>query len=380
MDVPGLASAVRAMKPTQVVFRTDASLEMGTGHVMRCLTLANALREEEYECYFICREHPGNLIEFIRSQRHHAYPLACPAASVNNGSEGEGAALAHAAWLGTSQLEDAAACQAILKKIKPQWLVVDHYALDSFWEQALKPHYERLMVIDDLADRSHQCDLLLDQTFGRQAEDYAPWVPAVCKVLCGAHYALLRPEFAELRPYSLQRRRSAELKHILVTMGGVDRDNATGLILEALDMTNLPAGCQITVVMGGTAPWLDNVRQHAATISYPTIVIAAVSDMARLMADSDLAIGAAGATSWERCCLGLPTVMVVLADNQRQVAHGLVLAGAVDLISSTDQITAKLPKVLQALIQSENGLAAMSRAAAQVTNGLGARAVIRHLE
>lgn len=380
MDVPGMASAVGTMKPRQVVFRADASLDMGTGHIMRCLTLANALREKDYECHFICRKHPGDLIEFIRTQGHYAHPLTYSPTTGSSHSKDEGAALAHAAWLGASQLEDAAVCQVMLEGIKPQWLVVDHYALDSRWEQALKPHYERLMVIDDLVDRSHQCDMLLDQTFGRQAEDYASWVPADCKVLCGSHYALLRPEFAEWRPYSLQRRYSPELKHILVTMGGVDRDNASGNILEALDRTNLPAGCQITVVMGTTAPWLETVRQQAATISHPTTVLAGVGNMARLMADSDLAIGAAGATSWERCCLGLPAIMVVLAENQRQVALGLESAAAVKVLPSADQINAELPGVLQAYIQSENGAAAMSAAAAQVTDGLGVQAVIRHME
>lgn len=380
MDVPGMASAVGTMTSRQVVFRADASLDMGTGHIMRCLTLANALREKGYECHFICREHPGNLIEFIRAQGHHVYPLACSPLPIHSSSEDEGTTLIHAAWLGTPQLEDAAACQEILKKIKPQWLVVDHYALDSRWEQPLKPYYERLMVIDDLADRSHQCDLLLDQTFGRQVDDYGLWVPAGCKVLCGASYALLRPEFAEWRSYSLYRRHASELKNILVTMGGVDRDNATGSILEALDKTDLPAGCQITVIMGAAAPWLDTVREQAAAISHPTTVLAGVSNMARLMADSDLAIGAAGATSWERCSLGLPTIMVVLAENQRQVARGLELIAAVNVLSSLDRIGAELPKVLQSLIQSENRLTAMSAAAAQVTDGLGAQAVIRYLE
>lgn len=380
MDVPGMASAVRTMTSRQAVFRADASLDMGTGHIMRCLTLANALREQGYKCHFISREHPGNLIEFIRDQGHRVHLLACPSVMCSSRSEYEGKALAHAAWLGASQLEDAQACQEILETIKPQWLVVDHYALDSRWEQALKPHYESLMVIDDLTDRSHQCDLLLDQTFGRQAEDYAPWVPAGCKVLCGAHYALLRPEFAEWRPYSLYRRQAPNLKHILVTMGGVDRDNATGHILDALDETDLPAGCDITVVMGSTAPWLGNVREKAALISHPTTVLAGVSSMAQLMADSDLAIGAAGATSWERCSLGLPTIMVVLAENQRQVAHGLELVAAVKVLSSLDRIGVELPKVLHSLIQSESRLTAMSTAAAQVADGLGAQAVIRYLE
>ena len=363
------------MTSKQVVFRVDASLDMGTGHVMRCLTLANALREKGYECHFICREHEGNLVDFVLGQGFHAHPLACSPTTASNGWEYEGEELAHAAWLGASQREDAGACQKVLEKIKPQWLVVDHYALDCQWEQALKPYYERLMVIDDLADRSHQCELLLDQTFGRQVEDYAPWVPAGCKMLCGAHYALLRPEFAEWRSYSLERRQIPQLKHILVTMGGVDKDNVTGSILDALDRMNLPAGCRITVVMGATAPWLDTVCQQAKTISHPTNVLVGVNDMARLMADSDLAIGAAGATSWERCCLGLPTIMVVLAENQKRAASELVKAGAVTVFTLETGALISFERVFSELANEPDRLARMGKHACIVADGKGVHRV-----
>lgn len=373
-----MAGAVSAMK-SKAVFRADASLDIGTGHVMRCLTLADALQKRGYECFFICREHPGNLIEFIQAKGYHVYPLPFSQLTSSNHSEDEGMSLVHSAWLGSSQQEDAAACQKTLVNIKPQWLIVDHYALDISWEEVVKPYCVRLMVIDDLADRVHQCDLLLDQTFGRQVEEYAPLVPARCKVLCGAHYALLRPEFSEWRSYSLQRRRPPELKQILVTMGGVDKNNATGLTLDVLGEMDLPDGCQIAVVMGTTAPWLDAVRQQAESLPHPTNVLTSVNNMAQLMADSDLAIGAAGATSWERCCLGLPTVMIELAENQRHVARSLVLVGAVNALSSGGQITVELPSVLLTLIGSKGELKKMSRAAAQVTDGLGVETVIGHL-
>src|SRR5690606_15243077 len=123
-------------------------------------------------------------------------------------------------------------------------------------------------------------------------------------VLCGSQYALLRPDFAALRAYSLRRRERPQLRHLLLTMGGVDKDNATGRVLQALTASELPASCRITVVMGATAPWLAEVRQLAEQLPWSTSVRVGVSDMAQLMADSDLAIGAAGATSWERCCLG----------------------------------------------------------------------------
>lgn len=367
----------------KVVLRADASLQIGTGHVMRCLTLAEALAERGADCHFICREHSGNLIEFIRSKGHavHILPVLLPSGPALNstpaGSAGKD--LAHGHWLGATQAEDAQACAAILSELHPDWLIVDHYALDARWEQALKPHYRQLMVIDDLADRPHLCDLLLDQTFGRDPEDYRAWVPTDCKLLCGSQYALLRPEFSALRPYSLQRRTQPRLRQLLVTMGGVDKDNATGQVLQALRTCALPADCEITVVMGPQAPWLEAIHQQAQDIPWPTRVLAGVSDMARLMADSDLAIGAAGATSWERCCLGLPTIMLVLVENQLQVAQGLGQAGAALVIEPDKDITECLGQQLSALVQTPALLQAMCQAASRIVDGRGIDAAVQHM-
>lgn len=362
----------------KVVFRADASLQIGTGHVMRCLTLADALTARGADCQFICREHQGHLIEQIRHKgyRTHALPVVAEASQ----SASDTPQPAHAAWLGSSQEQDAADCALILAEVKPDWLIVDHYALDAQWELALKPSYRQLMVIDDLADRPHVCDVLLDQTFGRDAEDYRAWVPASCRLLCGSQYALLRPEFTALRPYSLGRRTKPQLRQLLITMGGVDKDNATGQVLEALRTCPLPAGCEITVVVGSTSPWLAEVEEQAQGMPWPTMVRVGVSDMARLMADSDLGIGAAGATSWERCCLGLPTIMLVLADNQIEVARGLERAGAAWIIEMGKVVAEQLPRLIAPLIAQPSALLTMGQSAARIVDGCGAETVARLLE
>ncbi|WOC78303.1 UDP-2,4-diacetamido-2,4,6-trideoxy-beta-L-altropyranose hydrolase [Stutzerimonas frequens] len=368
-----------------VVFRVDASLQMGTGHVMRCLTLADALRVAGAKCEFICRAHPGNLLDLIRSQGYITHELAVvqdrSGADVSGYKAESGEqSTAHGDWLGASQAEDAAACEPIVAKLHPDWLVVDHYALDARWEQALKHHCHRLMVIDDLADRSHVCDLLLDQTFGRQVKDYRARIPGDCQLLCGSQYALLRPEFAAQRPYSLQRRVKPQLRQLLISMGGVDKDNATGRVLEALRGCPLPDDCRITVNMGSTAPWLSEVKQQAISMPWATEVLVGVSDMARLMADSDLAIGAAGATSWERCCLGLPTIMLVLADNQRQVAQGLEQSKAARIIEKLQDIGSCLPDLLRHLTQHPASLQFMSRSARRIVDGRGVNTVVHLME
>lgn len=351
---------------------------------MRCLTLADALAAQGAVCQFICREHEGNLLELIRSKGYTAHALRIQHGSVGASLLASRAdyetQTAHSHWLGASQTDDAAACTQIIAEQHPDWLIVDHYALDACWEQALKPYYNRLMVIDDLADRPHISNVLLDQTFGRKPEDYSTFVPVGCQLLCGSQYALLRPEFSNLRPYSLQRRTKPQLRQLLITMGGVDKDNATGQVLEALRSCALPADCRITVVMGATAPWLKEVERLAQNMPWPTRVKVGVGDMAQLMADSDLAIGAAGATTWERCCLGLPTIMVVLADNQHQVAQGLEQAGAAYVIESIHSIGRHLPNRLTPLIESPMLLRAMSQSASDIVDVHGIDNVVQHLE
>ena len=352
------------------LFRVDASLAMGSGHVMRCLTLAKALRERGHLCLFVCRDHPGHLNFIVRNHFDvHSLPMG----------NSQGGDLDHAHWLGASQSEDAELCRPVIERFRPDWLVVDHYALDARWELELKPHYGRLMVIDDLADRLHQCDLLLDQTFGRDAKDYRPWVPTDCRLLCGSQYALLRPEFSALRCYSLQRRSTPELRRLLITLGGVDKDNATGQVLEALRACPLPAECQVTIVMGATAPWLGEVERTAQGLPWPTQVKVGVSDMAQLMADNDLAIGAAGSTSWELCCLGVPSLLLCTAANQSTVIAALASAGAT---ATLDRASLNQPDGVPFRAQYANlvnNLEMYTAAAARVTDGVGASRVCAQL-
>jgi UDP-2,4-diacetamido-2,4,6-trideoxy-beta-L-altropyranose hydrolase len=370
MDVQGPASM-------KIAFRTDASLKIGSGHVMRCLTLADALKAHGADCHFISRAHPGHLLEVIEQRGHKVHRLAAPLSHVEKAK-----APAHAAWLGSTWQTDAADTAAMLADLQPDWLVVDHYALDQRWEEVLAPHCRKILVIDDLADRSHRCDLLLDQNLGRQPLDYAGLVPTHCQVLTGPHFALLRPEFAALRPYSLQRRQAQPaLRQLLISMGGVDQPNATGQVLQALKTCALPADCRITVVMGLTTPWLQNVQELARQMPWLTEVVVNVSDMAQRMADSDLAIGAAGSTSWERCCLGLPTLMVVLAENQRYIAAALDWAGAALALEFTndERFAAKLKDFVLNLFGSQTSFGGLCLAAARVTDGKGTDLVVDQL-
>jgi UDP-2,4-diacetamido-2,4,6-trideoxy-beta-L-altropyranose hydrolase len=358
----------------KVVFRADASILIGTGHIMRCLTLAKALREKGMVCSFICREHPGNLIQFIIDQGFEVGQIKM---EVNQYSAGPADvhSLAHSDWLGVDWMTDAKDTAKFISGQVIDWLVVDHYALDSDWETFLRSNCKQLMAIDDLADRLHNCDLLLDQNLGRRSIDYERLLSVHAATLIGPQYALLRPEFARVRVQSINRRmRQPELKHLLITMGGVDKNNVTGLVIDGLKFCSLPSDMKISVVMGVHAPHLDQVRKKIIGIGCDTQVLIGVNDMAQLMADSDFAIGAAGSTSWERCCLGLPAMQLILAQNQSGIANALANIGAALLID-VNSLKNSLKKFFENDFTLPR-LLTMGSIASSVVDGLGVYRVV----
>lgn len=355
----------------KVAFRADASLDIGTGHVMRCLTLARALRERGHNSLFISREHTGNLLQLIGEEGFevHALPVG-----IELDSE-----LAHAKWLAASQAEDALACKELLADWRPDWLVVDHYALDYRWEISVRPVGCRVLVIDDLADRQHSCDVLLDQNLGRALHDYKDLQLQDCTVLTGPHYALLRPEFAALRSSSIARRRKSRLENILISLGGVDQLNYTGLLLDALNRLQLPARSRITLILGRNAPHLQAVLELAKCSPWQVEVLCGINDMARRLFDADLAIGAAGGSTWERCCLGLPTVLLIMAENQKVGGFALAEKGAALLLDPSASLTSQLQAAL-ASISKPQVLRQYSIAASNITDGLGCDRVLESME
>lgn len=359
-----------------IAIRVDASLDIGTGHVMRCLTLANALRAHGAHSCFICKPHPGHLMELIRQHGHEVETLELP---IENGlldSADEHPLPSHAHWLGDNWHEDAERTIAFLRPRFVDWLVVDHYALDARWESMLRPYCANLMVIDDLADRNHDCDLLLDQNLGRTAGDYHGLISEHVRTFVGPQYALLRPEFAQLRTQSLARRANPQLKSLLVTMGGVDKNNVTGQVLDALNTSTLPEDIHINIVMGLHAPWLAQVQAQAMQMPQLASVLVGVNNMAQIMAESDLAIGAAGSTSWERCCLGLPTIQLVLADNQKDAAAALADLNAVITVASIETLSSSIRAAVQI---SATHLRSMTRCSSELCNGLGTQFIANEL-
>ncbi|MCP1716326.1 UDP-2,4-diacetamido-2,4,6-trideoxy-beta-L-altropyranose hydrolase [Methanocalculus alkaliphilus] len=322
--------------PKSIFFRTDASHTIGTGHVTRCLTLAKALQDSGAQVIFICREHEGDLCNHIEEQGFAVHRLPSP----RKGFVPDDVS-AHAAWLGASWQEDADATVAAITslQIKPEWLIIDHYGIDRRWEERLLPLISKIMVIDDIADRHHDCDLLLDQNLVPDMENrYDGLLPEGCTRLLGSDYALLQPIYAELHDRIPPRKGS--IRRILISFGGADSDNLTGRALEAFIGLNR-SDIEVDVVIANNSPYFASLK--TLTHRHPNVHLhGTIPTLAPLMAKADLAIGAAGATSWERLCLGLPAVVVTLADNQVPIAEGLQERGLLQWIGDKDSITKEL--------------------------------------
>lgn len=321
-------------KTAHVIFRCDASLEIGTGHVMRCLTLANALRLQGSVCRFVCKGFSGNLQNRIQQDGFEVVSLPPTLAEIGKDQE-ESNLPKHFPWLGGSWQDDAEQTIAAIGPNKPSWLIVDHYGIDSRWEKFLRPHVEKIMVIDDLADREHDCDLLLDQNLviGRKNR-YKNLVKTDTQLIEGPKYALLQKEYAGLA--SRIAPRYGSISRILIYFGGSDNFNMTELALDAirdLDQNNLTV--DVVINKGNTN--FDKVLNKAKKMKMVNVYWDLPS-LAELMANAELFIGACGTTSWERCALGLPALVITIAENQINIARNLHKRGYVRLLGHCDKV------------------------------------------
>lgn len=343
----------------RILVRADASRQIGVGHVMRCLTLAEALRQQGGETTFVCRELPGNLCDFLE-QRGTVRVLRLPVPAGKDAVD----------WQ-----TDARQVQDLLGSEPPMdWLVVDHYSLDRRWEQLMRHVARRIMALDDVADRPHDCDLLLDQNLWDAPDDrYDGLVPSGSRRLFGPHYALLRPEFAAAR--ATKAARDGAIRRVLVFFGGTDPTNETSKALEAFRLLGRDE-LAIDVVIGAQHPEREQITAQVASLSGARLHVQ-TSAMARLMADADLALGAGGSASWERCCLGLPALMVSVAPNQEGIAEACDRHGAGIYLGPAPEITAHgLHEALRDLLASPGKVKRLAERAALLVDGHGVSRVI----
>ena len=358
-----------------LIIRTDASIQIGTGHIMRCLTLADELRGRGAEVIFICREFDGNLCGYIEEKGYIAYRLP-----VSNKQEHDvEGSLKHATWLGAGWQTDAGQVEEIIKGLDTplDWLVVDHYALDERWEGYLRLYVKKIMVIDDLADRAHDCDLLLDQNFYENLESrYDKLAPSRCKKLLGPKYALLRPEFSEARKNL--RKRDGHVKRIMIFFGGSDPTNETAKALEAIRVLNR-LDIAVDVVVGAFNPHRKIIKRIASGLPDCTCHFK-VNDMAALMTGTDLAIGAGGTTVWERCALALPSLVASVAENQEKTVSDMAESGYLLFLGRSEEVSVdSLYHALEIAIQSPWLLISFARKTQSLVDDKGAKRVAQEI-
>ena len=348
-------------------FRVDASSQIGTGHFMRCLTLADVLKQRDAQIRFVSRHLPGHLRDMLAAKGHQFMPLN------SSSSEAISDDLPHAHWLGTSQHADEQDTIQALSDQTWDWLVVDHYALDARWESVVRKTTKNILVIDDIADRQHDCDVLLDQNFYTDMDTrYTVKVPAHCRLLLGPRYALLRDEFRQLR--ERVNPRTGPVKRILVFFGGVDVDNYTARAIEALAYIG-SHDLHVDVVIGAQHPHREQIESACADHDFAWHV--QTNRMAELMASADLAVGAGGSASWERCCLGLPALTFSTADNQRRLVEEAALRGLLYSPLSRSGIAPSIELHLKALLDNPCLLQMISRRGLEAVDGLGVQRVLR---
>lgn len=336
--------------PMNVLFRADASIEIGTGHVIRCATLAQSLRAQGVSVTFACRELPGNLNDWLLAQSFQVIR-----------------------WQADSPEMIPPTLAENLEQSGYDWLVVDHYGLDAQWENQLCPFVKQILAIDDLANRPHECDVLLDQNyFARPETRYDGLVPDHCRQLLGPHYALLRNEFKAAREKVLQsgHRAQGRLKKIQVFFGGSDPTGETLSVVDVVKKLEIP-GLAMDVIVGDSNPKRDDVRRLCE--SSPDIAFYCQTNrMAGLMAEADLAVSAGGTATWERLCLGLPAIVITVAENQEEISREVAAVGAHVYLGRSGEVSAeRLREQLVHFVENPERLSELSRAAMQLVDGGG---------
>ncbi len=341
-----------------IYIRCDASNIIGTGHVMRCLTLANELTERGAHVSFICHDYLGNLNQYIQSCGYQIYILTGRLDDLDSDAE-----------------ETARILEGSIRG-KVDWLIIDNYALGADWEKALRPYAKKIMVIDDLANRKHVCDLLLDQNlFSNMDNRYNNLLPDYCEMLLGSQYAMLRNEFKIARQHL--RQRSDIVSRILVFFGGSDLTNETVKAISAIRQLDNVSSLVVDVVVGAANQNKETIRLLCENM--PNFCFyCQTSNMAELMSNADMSIGGGGSTAWERCCVGLPSIVITVADNQVEPMQELANAGVIMLYTG-ERIVSGYLKSLQSVFLDKGNIECMLAKGMELYDGRGVERVVNKM-
>jgi UDP-2,4-diacetamido-2,4,6-trideoxy-beta-L-altropyranose hydrolase len=361
-----------------VAFRTDASVDQGTGHLMRCLVLANELRDRGHNCVFMTQPFLPPLVSQIRNEGHKVI-LINPGLHQNLVYQNKNLYLT---WLGRSLDNDAFETYSKILEITPDVLVVDHYAIDYEWMKYFSELGVRKVVIDDLANRNHLCDILIDQNYGRSVEDYKYFVPSKTTILAGSEYVFIKDDFREIRSSALHERTLRKANRINICMGGMDKDNSTQDVLEVLQNITWLKNWNVDIILRSSSPHARGIKAFSEKMLLQTTVHFDSENVADLFSLADLAIGAGGVTLWERCCVGLPSLLLTIADNQFSAAQAMSQTEAIKYVGDIRQSnwTNKLSSSLEKLGNEPDTLKRMSQSASAICDGLGLKKVCDRIE
>jgi UDP-2,4-diacetamido-2,4,6-trideoxy-beta-L-altropyranose hydrolase len=335
-------------------FRADASIALGTGHVMRCLALAQAWQDAGGRAVFAMAETTPAIQARLVAE-------SCEVVSVS-----------HAA--GTA--DDASQTIALAGERKSDWIVVDGYQFTADYQRALKAAGFKVLFLDDYGHAQHYfADFVLNQNACASADSYLYKEPQT-RLLLGPKYCLLRREFAGWRRW--EREISAVCHHLLVMMGGSDGENLTARVIEALALARLD-GVETTVVIGGSNPHFTMLQEFAARSGQKITVRRDILNMAEPMAEADVAISAAGSTCWELCLLGLPALLVAVADNQADLARELDRRGCAIRVGDRTVSAEKIADELKLLVQSHKLRQSLAQHSRELVDGSGAMRVVSAL-
>ncbi|MGE7090238.1 UDP-2,4-diacetamido-2,4,6-trideoxy-beta-L-altropyranose hydrolase [Lysinibacillus sp. NPDC048646] len=277
-----------------IVIRADASTKIGSGHVMRCLTIAIELRKKGHEVFFWMKELPGDMRATVQSK---------------------GFAI-------------------ITEMKKADMCIIDHYDIDIEWERKIRPFVKKMVVIDDLANRKHDCDLLLDQNVVPNYEHrYDDLVPVHCVKLLGPRYLIMREEF--IRERKSLPNKQGEVNRLLIFMGGSDPTSETLKVLKALAQQQVIK--HVDVVVGNSNPHKTEIEGICMKAGYH--FHCQIDYLASLMVKADFSIGAGGSATWERCFVGLPSSSTVVAENQRISTETAEKLGVIWNLGWHEQVT-----------------------------------------
>ena len=294
----------------KVLIRVDASAEIGFGHLMRCLTLADSLRSSGLDCVFASRAFDPLMLEPIVNKGHELItlqPLIRP--SIEDKT--------YKSWVGANLEDEILELNSKIKDFRDEFglFIVDHYGLDWVWESEFAK-FGKIFVIDDLKNRVHDCDAILDSSFGTLTRDYMSLCRQDTHFLLGPKYCLIRPEF-----YQARQIQKNNLRKVLVMMGGTDPYNITSEILDIVSKRF--DEIQIVAIVGRSCPHIDAIMKVSERCPDKVQVVVDPNRIAEVMSTCSVSIGACGTSAWERFVLGIPSIVITTAENQIKIAKDL---------------------------------------------------------